>query len=141
MPNTPLDAWMACIDPPSRFEPPPTWLRYLRDLHQMPRCATVRYEIKRARQELAWRHQQEIAKQAELASRQLDLFPETAPKISLPPPRPLGNPHAQLLWGQALIYSGEKHADLSLIRKGLANIQQREEAETHVRARGIGALP
>jgi hypothetical protein len=107
----------------------------------MPRCATVRYEIKRARQELAWRHQQEIAKQAELASRQLDLFPETAPKISLPPPRPLGNPHAQLLWGQALIYSGEKHADLSLIRKGLANIQQREEAETHVRARGIGALP
>jgi hypothetical protein len=79
----------------------------------MPRCATVRYEIKRARQELARRRQDQIREQAELASRQLDLFPETAPKISLPPPRPWRNTHAQLLWGQALIFAGKKHGDLS----------------------------
>jgi hypothetical protein len=124
MPDIPLDAFMGCIDPPSLFAPTHVWKRYLRDLRQMPRCATVRYEIKRARQELAWRRQREMAKRAELASRQLDLFPDTAPKISLPPLRPWRNPHAQLLWGQALIFSGKKHRDLSLIRKGWVHVSE-----------------
>jgi hypothetical protein len=41
----------------------------------------------------------------------------------------LGNPHAQLLWGQALIRAGKKHGDLSLIQKGWTNVREaREEA-------------
>jgi hypothetical protein len=127
MPEISLNACLTLIDPPSLFAPTPVWRRYLADLRKMPRCASVRSESARARQELARRRQIEIAKRAELASRQLDLFPETAPKISLPPLRPWSSPHAQLLWGQALIFSGKKHRDPTLIRKGWINVRQARE--------------
>jgi hypothetical protein len=107
MPSIPLDALsIACIDPPSLLAPTHVWLRYFRDLRQMQQCGTVRHEIKRARQELAHRRQDQIRKRAELASRQLDLFPVTAPRVTLPPPRPFGNPLVQLVFGEALIKTG-----------------------------------
>src|SRR6516162_8456748 len=111
----------------------------------MPQCRTVRYEIKRARQELAQHRQDQIRERAELASRQLDLFPETAPRSPLPPPRPFGSPLVQLVFGEALIKTGLKHHDLNMIRKGwefmkAAREQAREEAVTFPRKSGHGVM-
>jgi hypothetical protein len=47
------------------------------------------------------------------------------------------NPHAQLLWGQALINAGKKHGDLSLIQKGWVHVSEaREQIREQQRAVG-----